>query len=562
MRPAVARIWFTCLAALLARVPQAPEAAAQSAGADTVVELPPMIVADRLKTRPWRYLEIPGYEVLSRASDSHTRDVVETHHRLEHLLSLVLPPDLQVRSDVPSPLLLSNEVETPTLARNLVQNFGSTPAPRIRYLPNLALNDSDIRAVFAMINPAQFNPDRLTFTRERVAYAIERRVPALPRWFAVGFLELWDDMRFTADQIEIGPLTWISDEERKNLRADPDYPRVFLPWHELLAWRRGRVPDEASPEHALWRSQAALLVRWILSGDRARREAWWKFVARSSTEPVTDRLLRECLDLDYAGLRDCLSDYLPSAITTPVRLRADKMPRAPRMRLRDATPAEVARLKGEWERLVVRSVKLRHPEFVDRYREQAERTFAEADRQNASDPRLFAVRGLYYCDIQNDDAALPLLEASARAKVTRPRIYVELARIHYLAARRNRDIQQTPLDTADVNRALAPLAMAHEQQPLLPDVFLLSAEVWAQSNARLSTRNLGLLEEGLREFPDHPLLRLNIAVVYINQQQTQKARAVIEEGLALRPPPLFRDRLLGLRSHLPAEPASSSGAAK
>jgi hypothetical protein len=523
---------------------------------DAVVELPPMIVADKLRTKPWSYVAAPGYEVLSRASAANTRDVVEANFRLDHLLRLVLPPELQVRTQVPSPFLLTNEQETPTIAKDMVLGLDGTMKSRVRYLPNLALNDTDTRAAFALVDPAKFNAEKLTFARDRIAFVLERRVPALPRWFVVGFLELWEDMRFSENDVRIMPFTWLSEEERKNIREDPEYPRAFLPLHELLVWHRGRVPPEDSPAHATWRSQAALLVRWSLDGDPARRAALWKFVARSAVEPVNEALLRDCLGLDYAELRDRLSDYLPVAVNTPIRIRAGKMPPLPKLRLRDATPLEVARIKGEWERLVVRNVKLRHPEYVERYREQVERTFNEVTIRNSTDPQLLAVKGLYQCDLGDDAAALPLLEAAAQARVIRPRVYTELSRLRFSAARAALQ-PEVRLSPVEANRVLAPLAQARLQYPVQVETYLLPAEVWVLSRAELNSQNAGLMEEGLRLFPNHPLLLLDVAVLHVARGTTDEALRLVEHALAVAPPDPVRARLLVMKRTLQPHSAGS-----
>lgn len=340
------------------------------------------------------------------------------------------------------------------------------------------------------------------------------------------------------------------------MREDPDYPRAFLPLHELLAWHRGRVPPEDSPAHKIWRSQSALLIRWSLDGDPARRAALWRFVARSAVEHVNEALLRDCLGLDYAGLRDRLSDYLPTAVTTPIRIRAGKMPPLPKLRLRDATPIEVARIKGDWERLVVSNVKLRHPEYLERYQEQAERTFDEPRVRDSTDPQLLAVKGLYHCELGDDAAALPLLEAAAQARIVRPRVYIELARLRFAAARAALP-PDARLSPADANRVLAPLALGRAQYPVLVETYLLPAEVWIHSRAALNSQNARLIEEGLGLFPDHPLLLLNVAVLKVARGAVDEALRLIEHGLALAPPEAVRTRLLVIKAKLQPQPAST-----
>src|SRR5256885_312432 len=72
---------------------------------EPVVALPPFIVEEASKGPPWRYAEIPGYEILSRCSDATTREVVEVHWRLHQLLAEILPERLQVKLTVPRALI-------------------------------------------------------------------------------------------------------------------------------------------------------------------------------------------------------------------------------------------------------------------------------------------------------------------------------------------------------------------------------------------------------------------------------------------------------------------------
>lgn len=118
-------------------------------------------------------------------------------------------------------------------------------------------------------------------------------------------------------------------------------------------------------------------------------------------------------------------------------LRPASAIKLPPLALRLATDGEIARIKGDWERLEINYVRQRYPDLATKYIEQARRTLLRAYDRNDRDPRLLAVLGLCEVDAGNDAGARDYLETAARLEIVRPRVWLELARLRladYLAA--------------------------------------------------------------------------------------------------------------------------------
>jgi hypothetical protein len=64
--------------------------------AERVVDLPPFIFEEALKAPPWRFAEAPGLEILSRCPDYVSRHLGEEIARLNSILRLLIPEELQI----------------------------------------------------------------------------------------------------------------------------------------------------------------------------------------------------------------------------------------------------------------------------------------------------------------------------------------------------------------------------------------------------------------------------------------------------------------------------------
>ncbi len=551
-------------------------AATAHAAEEGPIALPPFLVEEAALPLPWRYAEVGGVEVLSTCSDRLTRQLVANHFRLHALLGELVPPALQWTSAEKPILIFVDSAHQPPTSPEVVAQMvlsaveppvpDDTPPPndgrlrrrpkppRYTFLPNLRLWDRDGQALFAIVREREFDPGRVALSPEYVTYVLRNRIPALPPWFVSGVLTLFGNARFGEDALTLERIDWPAESGAAVLRAGAAANRPLLP---LARFFTGDLPagDPAAEELlAVWQAQAALFVHWGVGGRGApRRAAFWKFTARAAVEPVTEALFRECFGLDFAAAAKALTAYLPSAMNDLLVLRPARL-RAPDLALRPAGDAEIARLKGDWERLEIGYVKARFPAFAPKYVEQARRTLRRAYDRGSRDPRLLAVMGLCEVDAGNDTAARELLEdAARRAPTLRPRAAYELARLRFAAARTPGDASPPALPAEQTAAVLAPLAAARAQPPPLPEVFELLAEVRAAAAAAPTREQLAELEEGVRLFPRRPELAARTAELALRHGFIDTARWVITLGLALAPDPAARARFEALQAQLGAE---------
>jgi hypothetical protein len=472
--------------------------------ADEVVELPPLVVGEKVDPLKWTYLALPEMEVISVCSEDATRGLVHRYLRLDELLLLLVPRHFQADASVRGTCILFNdEIGRIKGQEVMAEIIGS--GKRIRFAANLRLWDVDAHALF-IVMPKNVTPfdsmATLHFTRERVTAQLESRAPTLPPWFIAGTLGLYSTANFREESVTVNRADWLSTEEGEALRRDSSRPRTLLAMEELLTRPRRVAEDDPDELAQLWRAQCALFVRWAVAHEHgARKEALWKFAERSVHEPVTETLFRECFGLGFSDVRDRLSDYLPLALNEKIELKPAKLSRLPRLRPRPATPAEVARIRGDWERMQIAHVRARYPQAAPKYVEQALRTLRRAYDAGERDRDLLAVLGLAELDGGNPVAAEPFLVAATRAGVTRTRAWFELGKLRHARARERANAADGKLTVDEAAEVLALLENARRQKSPVADVYALMAEVWIHSGIEPTRAHLAMLAEGARLFP-------------------------------------------------------------
>jgi hypothetical protein len=377
---------FPIFALIVAGALPAARAQTEEAGP---VNLPPFIVEEMSKGPPWRYAEMPGFEILSRCDDRTTRELAFAHFRLHRLLELLLPARLQLTFAVPKAVIFYDEALQSAASREVIASMlqsapkdaplldlpdfgggrfggrgspGALPAPRrVGFLPNLRLWDKDAMTVFAIVRAGGYDSDRLVLTRDYVNYLLLNRTPALPWWFVAGVLALYEHADYHANSLSLGPIVWISEAATDALRSDPKTAPAPLPLAEFLS----ELPPPASPANdarrKLWIAQSALFLRWALDGRTpAQREAFWDLVDHA-VAGVSPEMFQHCFGVDFPTADRQLAAYLPAAVRKTVTLKPPSPLKPPTLALRNASDGDLARLKGDWERLEVGFVRARFP---------------------------------------------------------------------------------------------------------------------------------------------------------------------------------------------------------
>ncbi len=530
-----------------------------AAQGDEAVALPPFLVEAQIQGRPWRHGEAMGFEILSRCPDGTTRRVVEAHHRLHELLGEVLPPSLRWHSAVPRSLILFDEELQPASSQEVVRRLlqpvpggaaDEPPAPgprglrlpeptrRLNFLPNLRLWDRDALAIFMIVRRDDFEADRLSLTLDYVRFLVTQRAPALPGWFVAGFLTLYQRVAFEDGELVFPALEWT-------------FPPAVAAIEDLVL---PRLPPTADPAAVAarrrWLAEAALFVRWGLEADRgAHRAGLWRLVERGALEGYSAELFRECLGLEPAQARERLAAYLPRAISQPARFAPPRRTRLPAFPLADASELDVARLKGDWERLEVPYVREISPTLAPRYLEQARRTLRRAYDRGVRDARLLEVMALCELDAGAEEAGAELLESAAALGRLRPRAAAELGRVR-LAARR-REAEGGRLDADTLATVLEPLFAARALSPPLVEVYERIGEAWAAAAVRPTRGHLAVLLEGVRLFPRQTALVLRAAELHLEHGYPEEGASLLDAAERLTEEPATRARIAALRAGTP-----------
>lgn len=566
----VALLAIVCAGLRAAVSPEVPQGA--------VIELPPMIVAGAAKGPPWLYAQTSAGEFLSRCSASTTRQFIETRLRLMQVLQILVPEEFFVRMDLPGVTILDvqgRQTNNDAVVKEMMKQDGRenrapdfNPAeagrgrgrgggvvggggrPRVQFLPNLRLEDRDTTALFAFLEEGSFDGSRLFLSPDFVRFLLTRRTPMLPPWLIEGIMVIYAQANMAGDPLVVRPFEWLSVGESQGLERDPERPRTLFAMGDLFKPDTWRPTAEGERRLKVWQAQAALFFRWALDSRNAgARDAFWKFARRAAEEPVTEAMFEECFGFGYSEMRDRLSDYLPLAVKAPLRLPRGKLPRIPRIEVGEAKPAQIARLRGEWERMEIPFVKARHPEFVTRYADQARRTLRRALEQGEADPRVVSSLALCELDAGNDKEARPLLERAVAAQVARPRVYYELARLRYAELTTGQPAERR-YSPQEIEPIVSLLRVPLRQQPPLPESYLLMAQAWLFCAGGPPAEDFATLQQGTNLFLWRPILAHRVALLNLAHGRFDEARGMLAQSMQRTNDPAVRAALVEMQAFI------------
>jgi hypothetical protein len=536
------------------------------------VELPPMMVEESLSSAPWLYVKAGDTEFLSRCSTSTTRRFVEAWLAKMQLVRVLVPEEFLARIDVPAVFVLYGQDLKQAVSAEIQRELQTSQAgegtrkgglpheSRVGVAPNMRLSDRDMHASIVYIDESQFDAFTVSVAPGHVRFLLKGRLPDLPAWLVEGIERAWRGVDFVLDPITFRPLVWTNQGESDALASDPTRPRALLPANELFASDTLRAVETRHPVRVQTRAATQeLFFRWaIVSGD-PMREALWKFAARGAEGPLTEELFEAHFGFDFAELRDRLSDYLPKAVEETARIRPGRLPPLPDFEIDRATPNEIARVRGEWERLAIGHVQRRLPQVREPYIAQARRTLRRAFYAGDRDPRLLATMGLCEIDAGNEAGAREYLEPAVAAGVVRPRAYHELARLRFAELRR--EVPETKLFSfAELAPVIGPLRRALTQAPALPEVFELLAEAWTRCEISPTATEFTELETGARLFAQRPTVIYPIAVALARHGKNGEAASMLDATAGYPADEKTRASIARLRAELAAaatQPAAS-----
>jgi hypothetical protein len=289
---------------------------------------------------------------------------------------------------------------------------------------------------------------------------------------------------------------------RDSLRDDLDFnaalaSAALMPLDEMFSWKRDTYIGKQQLA-IRWFQQSHAFVHWGLFGDTGRHQKQFlAFTKRLEKEPVSEALFRECFGLNYAQGLDALRTHIEFVRAKVIGVAADKgarLPDAPLVEVRDATPAEIARLKFIAYTLADLPEQA-HNELVLAYR-RGERT-----------PDLVAELGMSTLKLGQRDRARNYLTLATKAKTTRTRAYVVLAQIRLEERLAKPQGKDGKLSYEQLLGVLEPLLMARMQAPRSPEIYTLFADAWAKTATTPPAQHIALVDEGVKLFPGDQALR-------------------------------------------------------
>jgi len=581
------------LAALLALA--GPLAAAETApAAEPVVELPRFVVTDNRELPPpeaWRYAAIPGFEILSNASDRATQRLLRDFAMFRQALGHVWPQP--GRHPQTTSLILCAK-------RGKFQDF----IPAGRYVPDAGFASVflkqgaqtaiviDLQATTLNVLNVDGLNDAATGTdsgmvsvdhdkqlyREYVRYLLSSSEPRLPAWVEEGlsqiimrmefdrrwisFAKLEDPNTISAQAAMVQQLNALgAGEEGAESMALPGAPAEDRDFNAALQ-RKALVPldkffavahDSSEATNVLgnnrWAKQAYAFVHMCLYGLNGKyQKPFATFLQRLAREPASEELFRQVFNRTYKQMLLELRGYIDFTVYQhrEYRSKEDVIVPPPPVELRDATQAEVGRIKGEAMVLAGR-VKPARAEFAAPY------------TRGERDPYLLAALGLY--EQRHGDAARSrkFLEAAFAGGARRSEANLELARLR-LAEALAAPGAGTQLAPSQTRAVLAPLQLAHGKPPLLPAVYDVAGDVWARSAAVPTRDEAKLMVEGAMLFPTRLRTVYQAGVLARDAGDLQSAHALADHGVKYAPTPEARQRFTGLKESLPPAPAATAPA--
>ncbi|HUG11144.1 MAG TPA: hypothetical protein VMM36_09030, partial [Opitutaceae bacterium] len=437
---------------------------------ETVV-LQDFIVEGEMSGQPWRYGRLPGFEILSRCYDDKSSALAFSYYRARRQLEVLIPERFLGRFDVPTKLILYDSTlrlaaEHGSAAEvlpsmRIILDSGEkrepgdpTPFDRMRapdpllsipvYSPpkvvegpttysrqpvsfkDMRLSDVDEIVLFALAPAGSGHYYQRALRPSYLAKLIAARTPQLPGWFVAGFLDLYGRLEFSESTLMLDPFQWIDQEQTKSARRNP---RVVTAGWRPLVELLGDDPDvvsQRSPEAMeAATAQLRLFIRWALDPKNSRRrEAFWSLVDRNCKEPMSEELFESVFGESSSEVSGSMARYLPTAFRDPVVWHAPHV-EEPRIEFVDATRADSARIRGDWERLQADYVRTSAPAFTAKYREKAQITLQRAYERGERGADFLAVLGLNELDGGDTSKARGYLEQATTGGVVQPKAYLE-----------------------------------------------------------------------------------------------------------------------------------------
>ncbi len=566
----------TVLLFLAAALPPALAQNQPPAGSETV-KLPTFQVNESPDLPPpesWRYARVGNFEVLSNASDRATRSLLAEFGMFTRAMSLVWPAPAKPLAAATLILCGKGGKFDAFPPAGTIRNDSIVPSLFLRNREQIAIV-VDVETDRTAIDPnnlavegatgADYEVDHYRqLYREYVRYLISQSQVRAPVWLEEGLAQIVMDIELLDTALIYGKINSLRGAASggQSADADPNDPTASTdavvgeqPFNVVLQHRKlipldqffALTADDPTTQNPLgnnfWAKQAYLFVHFCMFGEDLRyQQALSTFVSRLAREPLSETLFKECFKTDYAGMNKELRGYILHTKHKYQRYPLQKgdqlTPKS--IELREATPAEVALIKGDALRL-------------GGHHDTALAAYRSAYLRGAREPALVAGMGVAESALNHADRARELLEPAVKAGVRRPSAYVELARLR-LAEATAKPSANGKLSADQMGAVLTPLFEARKQTPALPETYELIAAAWSQSAAAPTPENLAVLDEGIRAFPRNSALLYSSAQLYHQAGASATASSIARLGLRFPADAAAKAKFEQLLASLPANP--------
>lgn len=553
---------------------------------EPAIELPTFTVQDSLilpQPEAWRYARIEGFEVLSNSSNRTTQRLVEDFQRFHQALVLAWPV-ADIASAVPTSLILAgrgNKFDPFVPRINLSPDVGSI---------SLSLRDGEMSAIVidlettslnlvtpegieafatqtAASDPASEDAGATLFQgmpnfvvdhyrqlyREYIRFVLTQSQPRLPAWMEEGLAQIFMRMEFSPTRIVIGKVEDPNEVSIDGSIEDRDFNhalhrRALMPLQEMFSVTRDSTTAR-NPLGSRWAKQSYAFVHLCLYGNQGKyQKGLLTFLSRLGSHPPSEELFKECFGMTYKQMLLQMRSYIDFTVYKAVVFQTKKGTKfevPPKPVFRDATEAEVGRIKGEALRMAGNKAAARMALIAPYIR-------------GSRDPQLLASLGIYEYSEGEAARARKFLEAAAKEKVNRPRAYLLLARLRFDEAVKNPLGSRQQLSVAQMNDILEPLFVARGQSPTLPEVYEMIATVWSKSDTAPTVANLAVIDEGVRHFIRRADWIYQAALLKQQYGFLEDAAVLAEIGLRVTSDHAKRQRFLTLKASLPPVPSPAA----
>lgn len=575
----------------------------KAARKEPVIELPKFVVTDSRELPPpesWRYATIPGFEILTNASDHATDSLMRDFGLFREVLSIVWP--VQTRGEPPVLLILcgrNNAFDkfvpdksegTPDVAKASLFLKGPTRTAIIIDMQStvIDLQSLDLADASTGEDSTQFSVEHnKQLYREYVHYLLSRSQPRLPAWFEEGMAQIVMAMKFDRKYIEFGKLedpntvsamagmramvnataaqasSAAGDDSSTSDDALPGAPTEDKDFNAVLA-HRAIIPMDKffavsynSPEavnplgNNSWAKQAYAFVHMGLYGENGKwQKPFAQFLMRSTREPVTEALFKDCFHMSYKDMALQLRGYVQYTVykSQEYHAKGDGLPLPPPLQLRDATQSEVGRIKGE-------------AMLLAGHKDAARSEFLAPYIRGEQDPQLLAELGLIEHADGKDDRARKFLTAAVDGNATDPDAYRALAQMRYADALAKPGAPGNRFSPDQVAGITSLLTRAWRLPPPSIATYDLLADTWSQSAVPPTQADIGPLVEGSQRFPGHLRLVYATAALCADAKLFDAAHSLVDYGLKVAPDPKTKESFERLNAALPPDTAAPAAQA-